>query len=389
MECNELKEKFIEVYGNNSTDEIQYFHSPGRVNLIGEHIDYNGGLVFPCALDFGTYALVRKRNDSKVKLSSTNFKLQIEVDINSIEYKQEDDWANYPKGVIKVIMDKGYKASGMDILISGDIPNGAGLSSSASLEVLIAHIVNVLFNNGKINMIDLVKFSQKAENKFVGVNCGIMDQFAVGMGKKNKAILLNCNTLDYMYADIDLKEYTLVLMNTNKRRALNESKYNERRSECDKALDIIIKEKNISNLCELSKKDFQQYETLLKDEVLRRRVKHVVFENIRVKKAFEALNNGNLREFGNLLIESHNSLKELYEVTGKELDTIVYEALKIEGCIGARMTGAGFGGCAIALVKKTELDKFKEEVSREYKKVIGYEPSFYFSGIGEGTRKLS
>lgn len=389
MECNELKEKFIEVYGNNSTDEIQYFHSPGRVNLIGEHIDYNGGLVFPCALDFGTYALVRKRNDSKVKLSSTNFKLQIEVDINSIEYKEEDDWANYPKGVIKVIMDKGYKASGMDILISGDIPNGAGLSSSASLEVLIAHIVNVLFNNGKINMIDLVKFSQKAENKFVGVNCGIMDQFAVGMGKKNKAILLNCNTLDYMYADIDLKEYTLVLMNTNKRRALNESKYNERRSECDKALDIIIKEKNISNLCELSKKDFQQYETLLKDEVLRRRVKHVVFENIRVKKAFEALNNGNLREFGNLLIESHNSLKELYEVTGKELDTIVYEALKIEGCIGARMTGAGFGGCAIALVKKTELDKFKEEVSREYKKVIGYEPSFYFSGIGEGTRKLS
>ncbi|AWZ49345.1 galactokinase [Clostridiaceae bacterium 14S0207] len=389
MECNELKEKFIEVYGNNSTDEIQYFHSPGRVNLIGEHIDYNGGLVFPCALDFGTYALVRKRNDSKVKLSSTNFKLEIEVDINSIEYKEEDDWANYPKGVIKVIMDKGYKASGMDILISGDIPNGAGLSSSASLEVLIAHIVNVLFNNAKINMIDLVKFSQKAENKFVGVNCGIMDQFAVGMGKKNKAILLNCNTLDYMYADIDLKEYTLVLMNTNKRRALNESKYNERRSECDKALNIIIKEKNINNLCELSKKDFQQYETLLKDEVLRRRVKHVVFENIRVKKAFEALNNGNLREFGNLLIESHNSLKELYEVTGKELDTIVYEALKIEGCIGARMTGAGFGGCAIALVKKTELDKFKEEVSREYKKVIGYEPSFYFSGIGEGTRKLA
>lgn len=389
MECNELKEKFIEVYGNNSTDEIQYFHSPGRVNLIGEHIDYNGGFVFPCALDFGTYALVRKRNDSKVKLSSTNFKLEIEVDINSIEYKEEDDWANYPKGVIKVIMDKGYKASGMDILISGDIPNGAGLSSSASLEVLIAHIVNVLFNNAKINMIDLVKFSQKAENKFVGVNCGIMDQFAVGMGKKNKAILLNCNTLDYMYADIDLKEYTLVLMNTNKRRALNESKYNERRSECDKALNIIIKEKNINNLCELSKKDFQQYETLLKDEVLRRRVKHVVFENIRVKKAFEALNNGNLREFGNLLIESHNSLKELYEVTGKELDTIVYEALKIEGCIGARMTGAGFGGCAIALVKKTELDKFKEEVSREYKKVIGYEPSFYFSGIGEGTRKLA
>lgn len=389
MKCDELKKKFIELYGNNSIEEIQYFHSPGRVNLIGEHIDYNGGLVFPCALDFGTCALVRKRKDSKIKLSSTNFKLQIEVDINSIEYKEDDDWANYPKGVIKVMLDNGYKANGMDILISGDIPNGAGLSSSASLEVLIAYIVNVLFNDGKINMIDLIKFSQEAENKFIGVKCGIMDQFAVGMGKKNKAILLNCNTLDYMYADIDLKEYTLVLMNTNKRRSLNESKYNERRNECKKALDIIIREKDISNLCELSKRDFEHYEKLLNNEVLRKRVKHVVFENLRVKRAFEALNKGDLKKFGTLLIESHNSLKELYEVTGKELDTIVYEALKIEGCIGARMTGAGFGGCAIALVEKAKVDKFKQKVSGEYKKVIGYEPSFYFSGIGEGTRKLS
>lgn len=388
MSLEELKHKFIDIFGQ-GIGEIISFHSPGRINLIGEHIDYNGGLVFPCALDFGTYGLVRKRNDSKINFVSTNFDLRITDDINNIEYKKEDDWANYPKGVIKVMKDKGFRVGGMDILISGDIPNGAGLSSSASLEVLIGYMVNVLFNEETIPMIELIKISQKAENDFVGVNCGIMDQFAVGMGKENKAILLDCNTLEYSYADLDLKDYTLVLINTNKRRALNESKYNERREECDKVLNIIKSQKYFKNLCEISKDDFQSYKELLESEVLKKRAKHVVYENERVKEAYKALNEGDLKRFGQLLIESHNSLRDLYEVTGKELDTVVEEALKVEGCIGARMTGAGFGGCAISIVRKDRVKDFMEIVGKNYKATIGYEPSFYLSGIGNGTRKLS
>lgn len=388
MSLEELKSEFIDIFGQ-SIEKIISFHSPGRVNLIGEHIDYNGGLVFPCALDFGTYGIVRKRDDDKVNFVSTNFDLRVTSDINNIQYKKEDDWANYPKGVIKLMKDRGFKIGGMDILISGDIPNGAGLSSSASLEVLMAYIINVLFNDESISMIELVKISQNAENQFVGVNCGIMDQFAVGMGEENKAILLNCNTLEYSYADLDLKDYTLVLMNTNKRRALNESKYNERRDECNKVLNIIKSKKHFKTLCELSKDDFQSYNELLNSETLKKRAKHVVYENERVREAYKALNEGDLNRFGKLLIESHNSLRDLYEVTGKELDTIVEEALKVEGCIGARMTGAGFGGCAISVVKKDRVQDFIKSVSNNYKEIIGYEPSFYLSGIGNGTRKLN
>lgn len=388
MNIKELAEKFQELYGKSDKEKILCFHSPGRVNLIGEHIDYNGGLVFPCALDFGTMGLVRRREDSKVRFASTNFELTVEVDANSIEYKEEDDWTNYPKGIIKTMKDEGYNVGGMDILISGDIPNGAGLSSSASLEVLIAYIIDVIFNDCRISMVDLVKMSQKAENNFVGVNCGIMDQFAVGMGMENKAILLDCNTLKFSYAEIDLQDYTLVLMNTNKRRALNESKYNERRSECDRAVEIISKEKKIDYLCELTRDDYEKYENLLDSDILKNRVKHVVFENLRVKEAFTCLNDGDLTRFGELLTESHNSLRDLYEVTGKELDTIVEESLKVEDCIGARMTGAGFGGCAIALVKKDNVENFMDTIKKNYCDIIGYEPSFYLSGIGEGTRQI-
>jgi galactokinase len=385
MNINELKSEFIEMYGEG---EIKSFHSPGRVNLIGEHIDYNGGYVFPCALEFGTYACVRVRNDRKVNLASTNFDLKVSVDLDKIEFKEEDDWANYPKGVIKVMKDKGYAVGGMDILISGNIPNGAGLSSSASLELLIGVIVNDLFNNGSIDQVDLVKFGQNAENSFVGVNCGIMDQFAVGMGKKDKAILLNCNTLEYSYANINLGDYCLVIMNTNKRRALNESKYNERRAECDEALEAIKPVKNINALCELSAGEYEEVEHLIAKENVRKRAKHAVYENQRVKDAFNALNEGKLDVFGELLVGSHNSLRDLYEVTGIELDTIVEESLKAEGCIGARMTGAGFGGCAIAVVKKNKVDSFIEAVRSNYTSKIGYEPSFYLSGIGEGTAQI-
>ncbi|GLC31273.1 galactokinase [Clostridium omnivorum] len=386
MELMELKKEFTKLYGEG---EIRAFHSPGRVNLIGEHIDYNGGYVFPCALEFGTYACVKERADNIVNLASTNFDLKVSVNLDNIEYKVEDDWANYPKGVIKVMMDKGYKISGMDILISGNIPNGAGLSSSASLEVLIGVIINNLFNQSKIDKVELVKISQKAENTFVGVNCGIMDQFAVGMGKANKAILLDCNTLNYSYADVKLEDYSLVIMNTNKRRALNESKYNERRAECEEALKEINREKEINALCELTTKEYDSLESLIEKENVRKRARHAVYENERVKMAFNCLNEGKLQEFGNLLVQSHNSLRDLYEVTGIELDTLVEEALKAPGCIGARMTGAGFGGCAIALVDKSHIDEFAKTVKENYAKAIGYEPSFYFSGIGEGTEELA
>ncbi|MDT8715639.1 galactokinase [Clostridium sp. 19966] len=385
MELKELKEKFVELYGEG---QVRSFHSPGRVNLIGEHIDYNGGYVFPCALEFGTYACVRKREDNKVNLASTNFDLQVSVDVENIVFKEEDDWANYPKGVIKIMKEMGYKVGGMDIVISGNIPNGAGLSSSASLELLIGVIVNNLFNAGKIEQVDLVKIGQKAENVFVGVNCGIMDQFAVGMGKKGKAILLNCDTLDYEYANVDLKDYCLVIMNTNKRRALNESKYNERRAECDEALAKLNEVKPVKELCNLSSKEFEEIAGVLDKENVRNRAAHAIYENERVKEAFKCLNEGKLEEFGKLLTASHNSLRDLYEVTGKELDTIVEEALKAEGCIGARMTGAGFGGCAIAVVKKNKTEEFKSSVGENYKSKIGYRPSFYMSGIGNGSVEI-
>lgn len=385
MQINELKEEFRKLYGSG---EMRTFTSPGRVNLIGEHIDYNGGYVLPCSLDFGTYGCVRERNDRKINFASTNFNLKVEVNIDNIKYSESDDWSNYPKGVIVEMMQRGYKVSGMDILVSGNIPNGAGLSSSASLEVLMAVIIDNLFNEGKLDRIELVKLCQRAENTFVGVNCGIMDQFAIGMGKKNKAILLDCNTLHYNYCSVNLKDNCLVILDTNKRRALNESKYNERRSECEKALKILKTEKQINALCELSIAEFNEIEHLIKEDNVRKRAKHAVYENDRTKEAYKFLNEGKIEKFGDLLTASHNSLRDLYEVSGKELDIIVSEALKAKGCLGARMTGAGFGGCAIAIVKKAELDNFINMVRENYKNKIGYEPSFYLTGIGDGTEEI-
>ncbi|WP_410506394.1 galactokinase [Haloimpatiens sp. FM7315] len=377
--------KFIENYGEG---EVRAFYSPGRVNLIGEHIDYSGGCVFPCAIELGTYGLVRKTCHDKINLISADFPLKVTVGLNDLQYKKEDDWSNYPKGVISTMKNKGYKVGGMDILIKGNIPNGAGLSSSASLELLIGEMVNVLFNNREISTIDLVKMAKETENEFIGVNCGIMDQFAVGMGKKNKGILLNCDTLDYKYAKVDLKEYTLVIMNTKKRRALSESRYNDRRNECESALKDIRSKKTVDYLCSLSKEEFKEVRDAIKDEASRKRAQHAVYENYRVKEAFKKLEEGNLIDFGKLLVESHNSLKDLYEVTGVELDTIVFEALKIKGCIGARMTGAGFGGCAIALVKKDRVLDFEKTLKEKYFNIIGYYPEFYVTNISEGTREI-
>jgi len=379
----EALEKF---YGKNDA-EIRLFYSPGRVNLIGEHTDYNGGYVFPCALDFGTYAAIRKRNDKKVFMASLNFDLKVEVDLDAFIYDKSHDWANYPKGVLKVLQDEGYDFSGFEIVFEGNIPNGAGLSSSASIELVTAVAVNEVFNLN-IDRIKLVKLCQKAENTFVGVNCGIMDQFAVGMGKKDHAILLKSDTLEYSYVPLKLEGYKILITNTNKRRGLLDSKYNERRSECEKALSYLQKALPVKNLSEITIEQFEEYQDLIPYEVLRKRAKHVITENKRVLDAVKALNDKDLIKFGELMIESHNSLRDDYEVTGKELDTLVEEALKLKGVIGSRMTGAGFGGCTVSIVKEEEVPDFIKVVSKNYKRKIGYEPTAYITGVGEGAREI-
>jgi len=393
MNSKVLEERFIELFGETTEiheGKLRYFMSPGRVNLIGEYTDFNGGKVFPCALDFGTYGVARKRTDSKVKLASVNFEQTLELDINEIVYKEEDDWCNYPKGVIKYMMEDGFKIGGMEILFEGKIPNGAGLSSSASIEVLTGVIADCLYGNGKINRVKLARISQQAENMFVGVNCGIMDQFAIAVGKKDKTIMLQCDTLEYSYADVDFKNYTLVIMNTNKRRALNESKYNERRDECESALRDMNDGSGEakSYLCHYTPKEFKIYEGYIQNRLAAKRAEHVIMENDRVSKAADCLNVGDLVGFGELLCQSHESLKNLLEVSGAELDIIVKEAVNCEGCIGARMTGAGFGGCAIALVETEKVEPFKTIVAENYTKATGYIPSFYTTTAGDGAREL-
>ncbi|QUH29159.1 galactokinase [Vallitalea guaymasensis] len=382
----EIVGKFVELYGG-EVSGVDKFFAPGRVNLIGEHIDYNGGYVFPCALDFGTYAAARKRDDGKVRFATLNFDLRVEIDIEDIRYRKEDDWTNYPKGVIKEFIDMGHEVGGFDILYYGNIPNGSGLSSSASLEVLTAVVVNELFDC-KEDMVEMVKMSQRAENQFVGVNCGIMDQFASGMGKLNHAILLDCETLDYEYAPLKLDGYKIVIGNTKKRRGLADSKYNERRSECQYALECIQKELDIKNLCEMDVETFDKYKHLIDKDVPRDRAKHAVEENVRVKEAVEALNEGDIITFGKLMNASHESLRDLYEVTGVELDTMVEEARKIEGTIGSRMTGAGFGGCTVSIVKEDSVDEFIRVVGKNYEDRIGLVPEFYVANVGDGAGRI-
>lgn len=382
-----LKERFKEVF---ETKQDGIYFAPGRVNLIGEHTDYNGGNVFPCALVIGTYGAAKKRKDSLVRLYSDNFPEvgMIEFGIDDIRYEKKHDWANYPKGLIHVFKEKGLKFdSGFEIFFEGNIPHGAGLSSSASIEVLTAIILNDLFQFD-LEMIDMVKLSQKAENQFVGVNSGIMDQFAVGMGKKDMAILLDTNTLEYRYANIQLKDSSIIIANTNKRRGLQDSKYNERRSECEEALRLFKTRFHISALGELTEEEFLANADMIKDEVVRKRAKHAVFENIRTLKAVEALEKKNIGEFGRLMYASHDSLRDDYEVTGIELDTLVELARKQRGVIGSRMTGAGFGGCTVTLIKNEAIDEFIENIGKQYQEIIGYEADFYVVTIGDGAHKL-
>ena len=386
MRMDKLINQFVEKYGE-TNEEIRVFHAPGRVNLIGEHIDYNGGNVFPCALAFGTYAVVRKRDDQILNLASLNFELEVQVDMNHIKYEEKDDWGNYPKGVLKMLQNRGHELYGMDILLEGNIPNGSGLSSSASVELVILVAANALNNLG-IDQVELAKIGQLAENTFNGVNCGIMDQFAVAMGKKDHAILLDCDTLEYTYAPLVLDAYKLVIANTNKRRQLNESAYNERRSECEKALELLQKKFDVGFLCHISPEEFKEHGGLIEDPVIYKRAKHVITENARSLEAAKALEGNDLERFGELMTQSHISLKEDYEVTGIELDTLVEEALKIEGVLGSRMTGAGFGGCTVSIIKEDAIDGFKEQVAQAYTEKVGYEPTFYIADVGDGAKEI-
>ena len=384
----EMKRVFTEKFGREA--EAAYF-SPGRVNLIGEHTDYNGGHVFPCAISLGTYAVAVKRSDAQVRLYSMNITKAGIVTVPSaqgLSYEAAHDWANYPLGVIRMLEEAGYPVStGLDIVFYGTLPNGAGLSSSASIEVLMAVILDDMFGWG-LDRITLVKLAQKAENKFVGVNCGIMDQFAVGMGKTDCAILLDCNTLEYRYSKLDLQDCSIVITNTNKKHSLGASKYNERRSQCESALKELQQVKSIQALGELTNEEFDALAERITDPVERRRARHAVCENQRTLQAVAALERNDVAEFGRLMNASHVSLRDDYEVTGEELDTLAELAWQQDGVIGSRMTGAGFGGCTVSIVKNEAIPAFEENIRSAYTKKIGYAPDFYVANIADGARKL-
>lgn len=380
--------KFEEVFG--SAEGAKAYFAPGRVNLIGEHTDYNGGHVFPCALTIGTYGVARKREDNKLRFYSMNFERlgMIESSLDDLKPYKEANWTNYPKGVMWAFEKRGMKLPcGMDLLLNGNIPNGSGLSSSASLEVLTGYILRDFFGFDVTNQ-DLALIGQYSENNFNGVNCGIMDQFAIAMGKKNNAIFLDTADLSYEYAPIQLENAKIVIASSNKKRGLGDSKYNERRSECETALAELQKVVDIKSLGELSEEAFETHKDAIKSEVRQRRAKHAVYENQRTIKAVEALKNNDVALFGQLMNASHISLRDDYEVTGKELDTLVEEAWKIDGCIGSRMTGAGFGGCTVSIVKDDAIDHFIDSVGKAYKEKIGYAADFYVVEIGDGPCTL-
>jgi galactokinase len=389
MSWEDVLAKFKELFGDEG--EIGVYFAPGRVNMIGEHTDYNGGHVFPCALTIGTYGVARKRNDKKLRFYSMNFEKLgvIESSIEGLKPEKEADWTNYPKGVMWAFGEKGMKVDcGMDLVLFGNIPNGSGLSSSASLEVLTGFILRDMFGFSVTNQ-DLALIGQYSENKFNGVNCGIMDQFAIAMGKAGHAIFLDTANLNYEYAPIKLENAKIVIACSNKKRGLGDSKYNERRSECERALEEIKKVVAIDTLGDLTEEQFEAHKDAITDAVCRKRAKHAVYENQRTIKAVDALKKNDVKLFGELMNASHVSLRDDYEVTGIELDTLVEEAWKVEGVVGSRMTGAGFGGCTVSIVKNDAVEAFIDKVGSAYKDKIGYAADFYVVEIGDGPVKLA
>ena len=393
MNHGALIKSFLGYFGGNS-ETIRIFKSPGRVNLIGEHTDYNGGFVFPAALTLVTTVVARPRQDNKIRLIATDLEVMVEAYLNNLSVYKGLRWGNYQLGVADELIKAGYKVKGCDLMFEDKVPLGSGLSSSAAIELATA-IALVSLGDGsygrtkQIDMIEMALISQRAEHNYVGVKCGIMDQFASAMGKKNHAIFLDCRDLSYELVPIELEGHSLVLSNTNKKRSLGEGKYNERRAQCEEGLDILKKViPEAAYLRDVSCSDFEKYKHLLTDDVIKKRVEHVVYENQRVLDSVEALKEGDLVLFGELMNQSHDSLKNLYEVTGIELDTLVEEARKLKGVLGSRMTGAGFGGCTVSLVENSMIDEFINTVGSAYKDKIGHDASFYISEIGDGGREV-
>ena len=382
----EVTAEFEKKFGPLGDGKV-YF-APGRVNLIGEHTDYNGGHVFPCALTIGTYAAARKRSDRKLRFYSVNFPQNgvIETSLDELVPDDAYGWTNYPKGVIYTFIKDGYMVNeGLDMAVYGNIPNGSGLSSSASLEVLTGFILRDIYGFEISNQI-LAIIGQDSENNYNGMNCGIMDQFAVAIGKKDNAIFLDTSDLSYEYVPIRMDGAKIVISNTNKKHELTSSAYNTRRCECEQALEELQRVTDIEHLCDLTDEQFEQYKDAIKDPVRQKRAKHAVYENQRTIEAVRVLKEGNLKRFGELMNEAHVSVSKDYEVSCEELDTLAEEAWKIDGCIGSRMTGGGFGGCTVSIVRDEAVDTFVKQVGEAYKKKIGYEASFYVVSIGDGPR---
>lgn len=393
MEIKQLISEFISVFGG-SEDGIRVFASPGRVNLIGEHTDYNGGCVFPAALTMKTTIVMRKRNDNILRLKATDLDGIVEADISKLDSYKGIPWGDYQIGVAYMLSEAGYDICGADMLYDDTVPHGGGLSSSAAIEVSTALCFATLSNekNGiakPVDMIEMAKIAQRAEHEYAGVNCGIMDQFASAMGKKDHAIFLNCKTLDYKLVPLELGERKIIISNTCKKHALGASKYNERRSECEKGLAILQSAMpHKTCLGDITEAEFEAHAHLIDDEVIARRVRHVITEDARVHRAIDALGAGDIKEFGALMNASHDSLRHDYEVTGFELDTMVDEARKLGGVLGSRMTGAGFGGCTVSIVENAAVDTFIAEVGKNYEAATGIKPSFYVTETGDGGKEI-
>ena len=387
MNIQEFQKLFFNLYGNPQKTPRLFF-APGRVNLIGEHTDYNGGFVLPCALQYGTYLLIRKRPDNLVRFATTNFDYKIEYDISKGYVKQQGQWINYPLGIFDQFDKLKIGLSGFDMLFSGDIPNSAGLSSSASIEMVTAFALASMLNVTSLEMTDLVNLSKRSENEFIGLDCGIMDMFAVGMGSADHAIFLNCLTLEFKRIPFILNGYKLIIANTNKKRGLADSKYNERVQECKEAIDAIRLHIPVNHLGEIGFMQFFKIQELIEDERVRRRARHVISENQRVLNAVSCLHKNDLLQFGALMNASHESLRDNYEVTGIELDTLVEEAWKINGVIGSRMTGAGFGGCTVSIVRDNVVEKFIHQAGDNYRQKTGLTASFYIAEVSDGTREI-
>ena len=385
-----LMETFLKLYGEGG--EVRTYFAPGRVNLIGEHTDYNGGHVFPCALTLGTYGLARKREDRTLRFYSVNFEKLgvVETSLDDLVPHKEASWTNYPKGVMWAFEKRGYRLDhGLDILIWGNIPNGSGLSSSASLEVLTGVILKDIFGFDQVSMVDIALIGQDAENNFNGCNCGIMDQFASAMGKKDHAIFLDTNTLNYEYAPVVLEDAKIVITNSKVKHSLVDSAYNDRRNESETALRELQTEVEIQTLGDLTEEEYEMHKNAIKDPIRQKRAKHAVYENQRTIRAVEALKNNDVELFGKLMNASHQSLRDDYEVSCEEIDILVDLAQAMPGVLGSRITGGGFGGCTVSIVKNDTVDRFVEEIGKAYQEKVGHEAEFYVVEIGDGAGRLS